>query len=91
MKTDIQFRYLAPNATHPEDANHCDHEIRGAGAEYLPLPNVGDTVTFLCGGTMVVRKVLMRHFDYSSIAGVLTVNIIVVDVSAEEMARRLKM
>jgi hypothetical protein len=55
----------------------------------VPIPNVGDSVILkLSGDQNKSYKVLTRNFAY--LAGWCMVNIVVTDISSDEMAARLK-
>jgi hypothetical protein len=98
MKISIQFQYLPPGSARPIDASDSDKRIENHDenhpGEYLPIPDVGDTVSYVSNDVPVTRKVLTRHFGYTSgdifdYDG-MYVNIVVGDVSKEEMTKRLK-
>jgi hypothetical protein len=83
----VEFQCKPPGSARPLDYVQ-DEELIFEKDEYVPIPNVGDTVHYLEGGKTVARKVLTRHFSY--LRDLCMVNIVVVDVSGEEMATRLK-
>ena len=89
MKFGIQFQYKGPNDTRPEDCGQDD--VIGVGnGEFLAVPNVGDTVCYKYGGDTVARKVVSRHFSYYPELGLCNVNIVVTDISSQEMQARLR-
>ena len=88
----------------PQDGSDANELIEVEGNEYLPIPNVGDTVAYESfeykydenhnvkedsGRTIrVARKVKTRHFSY--FGDCVSVNIVVTDVPEGELAMRLK-
>jgi hypothetical protein len=88
----------------PIDGSDQNEPIEVDAGEFLPIPDVGDTVSYdsyeydygpggrLIDGTgrvvRVARKVKTRHYSY--FGGTVAVNIVVVDVPKGEMSRRLK-
>jgi len=89
MKYKIEFQYKPEGHTRPFDEVQ-EIPLGSETGEYLPVPSVGDTVTYEEGEKAVARKVLTRHFSYVS-PDWCCVNIVVTDVPAEEIAGRLKM
>ena len=87
MNFKIEIQYKKPDSPVPE-ARVQDAEIRFDSSQFIPLPDVGDTVTYAYGQHPVTRKVMTRHFSY--IADWCFVNIVVGDVSETELAARLK-
>ena len=87
MTYKIEFQYKKPDSPFPE-ALVQDAEIRFDSNQFVPLPDVGDTVTYTYGKHPIARKVITRHFSY--IADWCFVNIVVGDVSETELAARLK-
>lgn len=84
----IEFRYKAANVSTPgHDAQ--DEEIEFGNDEYIPIPAVGDSVAYLDKGRMVQYKVVSRHFVYET--GSCEVNIVVTDMSKEELVAREKL
>jgi hypothetical protein len=83
----VEFQYKPQGHARPyvEVQEDSIHFHRG---EFVPIPAVGDSVSYLEGDYMVARKVLTRHFSYGSDWCV--VNIVVTDMPDEEMAARLK-
>jgi len=104
MKVSIQFQYQPDETRRPIDGAEHNEEIETEGNEFMPIPNVGDTVSYqsyeydyddkhrIIDGSgrdiVVARKVKTRHFSYS--AAHIGVNIVVTDVPKGEMAMRLK-
>jgi hypothetical protein len=90
----------------PIDRSHHNELIKAEDGEFLPIPAVGDTVSYESyeydydstgkaiiesGRTKIVtRKVKTRHFGYSSGADGLYINTVVGDMPQEEMAMRLE-
>jgi len=85
----IQFQYTQAGAARPEDGADNDEEIKFEGGKFFPAASIGDTVSYKSAGGRVARKVISRHFSYFS-EDICKVNIVVSDVSDEEMAGRLK-
>ena len=87
MRFSVCFQYLAPGHSRPLD--HCqDEDITVDDGSFIPLPNVGDSVSYIEDGKSVARKVLTRHFGYFN--DHCAVNIGVTDIDPSEMAARLK-
>lgn len=91
----IEFQYMAPGASRPEDAVQ-EEELVFDDNTFMAIPDVGDTVmcTLSADGNAADFKVLSRHFSYLKDTGSgpwCIVNIVVSDVSPEEMAQRQKM
>ena len=87
MKYKVEFQYKEPNARRPEDAVQ-DEPIKLEG-EFVPIPDVGDSVNYLYGGEERDFKVVTRHFSY--LKNWCVVNIVVTDLSVEESDARLTM
>ena len=95
MKTKIEFQYRPLDQSRPLDEVQ-DNRIEVEGDAMLLIPNVGDAVFYSYGGTGRVFKVESRTFTYFAPTnlGSVTwccVNIVVTDISEEEIAARLKM
>lgn len=105
MTISIQFQYQPDENRRPIDAMDHNEPIEIEQGEYMPVPDVGDTVTYesyeydyddkdlakLDTGReiTVARKVRTRHFSYHE--GKLShINIVVGDVPKGEMLMRLK-
>lgn len=87
MKYSLNFRYLPSREARPLD--HCqDDQITFDNREFAPIPNVGDSVSYMEDGKSVARKVLTRHFSFFD--GHYAVNIVVSDIEPIEMSVRLK-
>jgi hypothetical protein len=84
----IEFQYLRPGHSRPDD--YVQEEQIGPGdGSYIPIPDVGDSVILrLEGDRTKAYKVLTRNFAY--MRGLCMVNIVVTDISDDEMAARLK-
>ena len=87
MKYKVEFQYKEPNARRPEDVVQ-DEPIKLEG-EFVPIPDVGDSVNYLYGGEERDFKVVTRHFSY--LKNWCVVNIVVTDLSVEESDARLTM
>jgi len=86
----IQFQYLKDGADRPEDTIQ-DDELYFNENEYPFIPNVGDSVNYKINGKMICRKVLTKHFIYwSNDKHPISVNIVVTDIDADDMGKRLK-
>ena len=83
----IEFQYKAPSNERPEDCVQ-DEVILFEKGESIPIPNVGDSVSYLYGGKTKVFKALTRHFSY--LGNVCVVNIVVSDIASKEINARLK-
>jgi len=88
VKYKIEFQYKAPDSSRPEDVVQ-DEEIKFDGGEFIPIPDVGDSVAYNYGSELREFKVISRHFVY--MLNWCAVTIVVTDISDEEMASRLKM
>lgn len=87
MNYAVKFQYLPPGGVWPRDHIQ-DETITVEDGAYIPLPSVGDSAAYLERGKVVSRKVLTRHFVF--VGDHLSVNIVVTDISQEEMASRLR-
>ena len=87
MKYKFEFQYKSPSGSRPYDEVQ-DDELVFEGGEFIPIPDVGDSVSYLHGEKMMAYKVISRHFAY--VSGWCMVNIVVTDISGEEMSSRLK-
>src|SRR5437879_5516995 len=85
MKYKVEFQYKEPNGRRPEHAVQ-DESIKLQG-EFVPIPNVGDSVDYLYGGKERYCKVVSRHFSY--LQDWCVVNIVVTDISDDEMEARI--
>lgn len=66
-----------------------DEAITFEKGEFIPIPTVGDSVSYMYGGKLEEFKVVSRHFVYMN--DWCAVTIVVTDISDDEMASRLKM
>lgn len=87
MKCKVEFQYKRPGAARPEDAVQ-EEEIIAEHGESLPIPAVGDSVSYKDGDGRIACKVLTRHFSY--LKDWCVVNIVVTNISGAEMGERLK-
>ena len=88
MKYKIEFQYMPEGRDRPfEEAQ--DERIEIVGGQAVPIPSPGDTVFCSYDGHESDFKVVSRHFMY--MGDWCAVNIVVTDVSDDEMGRRLKM
>ena len=91
MQYQIHFQYKSPDSSRPDDesASHFPMPLLKQG-EFMPIPAPGDSVQLLYApNEQKWLKVLTRHFDYAT-EGYCIVNIVVTDISDDEMAARLK-
>ena len=87
VKYKIEFQYKSPTTTRPQEEPQ-DEPIALEEGEFFPIPNVGDSVGYLCGGKKQDFKVVSRHFTYKRNS--CCIHIVVTDISKEEMLARLK-
>ena len=78
---------MEPDDDRPEDVVQ-DEEIKLEG-EFVPIPNVGDSVEYLYDGEERNFKVVSRHFAYQK--DWCAVNIVVTDIDDDDLASRLTM
>lgn len=88
MDYKYEFQYKAPDRQRPYDEIIHEEEFSSSSGEFIPLPNVGDSVYFDSDQEHKAYKVLTRHFSY--VGTWCCVNIVVTDISSDEMAARLK-
>jgi hypothetical protein len=104
MKVSIQFQYQPDESRRPIDGSDHNDLIETEDGQFMPIPDVGDTVNYMSyeydyddkgmakldtgREIMVARKVRTRHFGYSD--DYVFVNIVVGDVPDGEMLMRLK-
>lgn len=81
MKFKIEFQYKGTETSRPY-SEIPDDEIVFKKKESIPIPNVGDTVSYLSADRMQFFKVVSRHFSY--LVGWCVVNIVVTDVASDE-------
>ena len=91
MEYQITFQYKPPDRPRPDDESASDFPMpRFKQGEFMPIPAPGDSVVLLYEPNgQKSFKVLTRHFDYAT-EGYCVVNIVVTDISDDEMAARLK-
>lgn len=90
MKYTVQFQYKDPESARPEDCSQDEeNEIVIEDGSFTPLPNVGDSVSYKYGGRVKAFMVLSRHFDYQS-PNWCIINIVVTDISDDEINARIK-
>ncbi len=88
MKYKIEFQYQTQDSSRPEDVVQ-DEAIEFEKGEFIPIPDVGDSVSYLYSEKLVDFKVVSRHFAYMN--NWCAVTVVVTDISDDEMASRLKM
>ena len=89
-KYSIQFQYLKNGESRPEDLTQ-DDDLHFNENEYPFIPNIGDSVCYKIQGKTECRKVLSKHFTYwPNDKQSISVNIVVTDIDADDMAKRLK-
>ncbi|MEJ7862393.1 MAG: hypothetical protein WKF90_12250 [Pyrinomonadaceae bacterium] len=86
MKYKVEFQYKEAGRSRPEDVVQ-DEEFIFENGESIPIPNVGDSVSYRYNEKISVFKVESRHFSYLS--GWCVVNVVVTDISSEEVQARL--
>jgi hypothetical protein len=87
VKCKIEFQYKSPKSSRPQEEPQ-DEPIELREGEFVPIPNVGDSVGFLYGGKKRDFKVVSRHFTYKKNS--CCIHVVVTDISSEEMLERLK-
>jgi hypothetical protein len=87
MKYKIEFQHKEEGHPRPSDEVGED-SIQFEGGEFIPIPNVGDSVCYQVGDKTHYFKVETRHFSY--LFDWCVVNIVVTDITDAEMAARLK-
>lgn len=87
MKYSVQFQYKGENDHRPQDYALND-EIFLTEGQFTPLPNVGDSIFIPSSEEKGMYKVLTRHFIYDG--DICAVNIVVTDLSVEELSTRIK-
>jgi hypothetical protein len=87
VKYKIEFQYKSSNSTRPQEEPQ-DEPIELEEGEFVPIPNVGDSVGYLYGGKKQDFKVISRHFTYKRNS--CCIHVVVTDISREEMLARLK-
>lgn len=87
MKYKIEYQFTSPDSLRPYDEVQ-DEEIVFENGQFIPIPSVGDSVSYLHGEKMMAYRVVSRHFAY--VTGWCMVNIVVTDISGDEMSARLK-
>ena len=89
-KYSVQCQYLKSSESRPEDLIQ-DDDLYFNENEYPFIPNVGDSVCYKIQGKTACKKVLSKHFTYwSNDKQSISVNIVVTDIDADDMAKRLK-
>lgn len=92
MTYKISFQYKPPGQLMPYDTSQ-DQELVFKDGKFIPLPDIGDSVSYSFDNERKPFKVLSRHFSYLSDPGgeeLCLINIVVTDISQEEMAARRK-
>jgi hypothetical protein len=87
----IKFQYKPQGQFMPYDTSQ-DQELVFKNGEFIPIPDIGDSVSYSFDNERKPFKVLSRHFSYRSDPGgeSCLINIVVTDISLEEMAARRK-
>lgn len=86
MTYSVVFQFREPGQF-PEERPQ-DEPIVLEKGESVPIPNVGDQVTYLYAGRPTAFRVVSRHFAYSG--GTCTIKIEVASASAKQKALNLK-
>ena len=91
----IRFQYKPQGQLTPYDTSQ-DQELIFKNGEFVPIPYIGDSVSYSFDNERKPFKVLSRHFSYLSDISepgggeLCLINIVVTDISQEEMAARRK-
>ena len=92
MNYKIRFQYKPQGQLTPYDTSQ-DQELIFKNGEFVPLPDIGDSVSYSFDNERRPFKVLSRHFSYLLEPGggeLCLISIVVTDISQEEMAARRK-
>jgi hypothetical protein len=92
VRYSVEIQYKKDGWERPEDSAQ-DEELVFELGRYCPLPGVGDCVIYKAGGVNNMHRVIYRNFGYTHLPDDTVsciVNLIVTDVSDEEMNGRLK-
>jgi hypothetical protein len=87
MQYKVEFQFRPQGSARPLDYVQ-EIPLVFRGGEFLPIPSVGDSVSYDENGRTVAYKVVSRHYSY--LGEWCVVNIVVTDMSDGEMAARLK-
>ena len=88
MQWSLEFHYKSPGSARPEDVVQ-DQQLVFENEGRIPIPNVGDSVSYLYNDKMVSRKVLTRHFGFYG-PGCCVIVVVVTDMTPEEASSRVK-
>ena len=83
----IEFQYKPEGQKRPYDYVQ-EEELLFENGEFIPIPNVGDSIAFKDGRVAKAGKVISRHFFY--MGDVCGVNIVYTDISDEDLSARIK-
>ncbi len=86
MKYKVKFQCKEAGRSRSEDVVQ-DEEFIFEKGESIPIPNVGDNVSCKYEEKMRMFKVASRHFSY--LGNRCVVNVVVTDISGEEVQARL--
>lgn len=92
MTYKIEFQHKSEGRLRPSDTSQ-DQELIFKQGEFIPIPNVGDSVTYSHDNERRSYRVFSRHFSYSYTPAegeLCHINIVVIDLSNEEEAGRRK-
>ncbi|MGH9712639.1 MAG: hypothetical protein ACRD5M_04990 [Candidatus Acidiferrales bacterium] len=87
MKYSVYIRIKEPEDEYPH-REYQDNQISSDRGDFIPLPIVGDSISFVCGGETKYAKVLTRHFDYIDI--LCRVDLVVAEIPDEEVNARTR-
>ena len=86
----IEIQYKPIGKDRPYDERQRD-DLTFKQGEFIPIPEVGDTVSYHDGEEDVFRKVLTRHFSYTNVNNdYYYVTLVVTDVDPQEQDAREK-
>ena len=88
MKYKVEFQFKPKSDKRPVDAVQESPRIEFEVGQFIPIPDVGDTVNVDFGDGLNFYKVETRHFSY--VSDLCVVTIVVTGVATDEMAARLK-
>ncbi len=92
MTYKIEFQHKSEDRLRPAGTSQ-DLELIFKQGEFIPIPNVGDSVSYSYNNERRSFRVLSRHFTYSYTPAegeLCHINIVVMDLSNDEEAGRRK-
>ncbi|MBI3803068.1 MAG: hypothetical protein HY282_04830 [Nitrospirae bacterium] len=88
MTYKIIFQYKPENDSTPHETSQ-DPELIFKNGEFIPVPNIGDSVSYSFDNTRKVFKVVNRHFSYRldpNGGDFCLINIIVTDIPPDKIS-----